>query len=224
MNKRVFCLLLLMVPGLAVSADKKELGAAIEAKYELTSRSMLTGQVKKPGTVLYVTQSGIQANKPSAIAKATVIEDGELELKGGGSFISGDSGKTLEVGDEMYLYNYQVKKNYVNFLLGTVKSYEMQVGNSRKMQPYQLALQLKYSGGIADIGVDRILDDLAGYFSTVKEVANSDTNTLRLGQSPEEVIEVMGPPNKRVELGSKMIFTYDDLKVVFEDGSVADVQ
>lgn len=215
-------MMLLALP--AFSATEQELKTAIEGAYTLTMRSMLTGQVKKPGTVLYMNKPGIQANKPSAVLKATIVQDGEIEQLGGGSILAGDSGKTLEVGEEMYLYNYQIKEDSVTFLYGTVQSYEMQIGNSRKMRPYQLGLQFTYSEGLGTVDAQRVLDDMSAFFSTAKQAAASNDNSLSLGQTPEEVIQIMGPPNRKVELGSKMIFTYDDLKIIFENGVVVDVE
>lgn len=223
-QRLLWTVIMILLSSSAFAATKQELKDAIESKYQLTTRSMLTGQVKKPGTVLYVARPGIQANKPSTVAKATVIEDGEIEALGGGSIIPGDAGKTLDVGEEMYLYNYQIKDDSVTFLYGTVQSYEMQVGNSRKMRPYQLGLQFRYSGGLNAVEPDRVLDDISAFFSTAKEAVTSDENTLRLGQTMEEVAVIMGPPKKKVDLGSKVIYTYDDLKIVFEDGVVSDVQ
>jgi ribosomal protein L23 len=223
-STKALIVLFVVVPGIAIAATKSEIKSAIETKYELTTRSVFSGQVKKPGTVLYVSRSGLQANKPSTFLKGTIIKDGELEQLGGGSLIPGDAGKTLNVGEEMYLYRYQVSKEGVVVFLGTVESYSMEVGNKTKMQPYQLALQFTYSEGVAAIETKRLLDDIARYFSTDREVVASDDRTLKLGQTLSQVVEILGPPNRKVDLGDKQIYTYDDLKITFENGVVANVE
>lgn len=48
--------------------------------------------------------------------------------------------------------------------------------------------------------------------------------TIQMGQSPEEVEALLGPPTKIVNLGAKQIYVYKDLKVTFIKGKVADVQ
>ena len=48
--------------------------------------------------------------------------------------------------------------------------------------------------------------------------------TVTLGMSPEQVEGVLGKPSKIVDLGSKKIFVYSDMKVTFVDGKVSDVQ
>ena len=225
MKKSIFTtFFFVLVPTLVFSASKQEIGVAIESKYELTKRSTFSGQVKKPGTVLYVSQSGLQANKPSALLKPTIIKNGEIDQAGGGSIIPGSAGKLLKVGDQMYLYSYKVGKDAVTFLSGTVDSHDMEVNGTTKMQPYQLAVRFEYDGGLAAVETKQILDDLAAYFSTDQEVARSDEGTIKLGQTPQQVIEIMGPPKRKVDLGGKQIFTYDDLKIVFKGGVVVDVE
>ncbi|BDU77888.1 hypothetical protein [Mesoterricola sediminis] len=52
------------------------------------------------------------------------------------------------------------------------------------------------------------------------------SNTITLGMTPAEVEAVLGKPQTRVELGTKLIYTYPDkdLKVTFLKGRVSDVQ
>jgi hypothetical protein len=45
-----------------------------------------------------------------------------------------------------------------------------------------------------------------------------------LGQTIDQVVAALGQPDKIVNLGSKQIYVYKDLKVTFVDGKVADVQ
>lgn len=216
--------LVVLLPILAFAATKKEITSAVESKYQLTTRSMLSGQVKKPGTVLYVIHEGLQANKPSSVMKATIVNDGEVEQLGGGSIIPGDAGKTLSVGEEMYIYNVKASKKVVNVFFGTVQSYSMQVYGKTKMQPYQLVLQFTYSEGVPAVDASRVVEDIARFFATDKEVAASDDDTLKLGQTPDQVVAIMGPPTRKVDLGGKLIYTYDDLKITFEDGVVVNVE
>lgn len=225
MKKTTVCsVLILFFPTLLFGATKGEITAAVEGKYDLTTRSAFSGQVKKPGTVLYVSHEGLQANKPSTFMKATIVKDGQVEQLGGGSIIPGDAGKTLDVGEEMYLYRVQVTKKAINVFFGTVESYSMQVGGKIKMQPYQLALQFAYSEGVPAVEASRVVDDIARFFSTDKEIAASDDDTLKLGQTPNKVVSIMGPPKRKVDLGGKLIYTYDDLKITFENGAVVNVE
>lgn len=48
--------------------------------------------------------------------------------------------------------------------------------------------------------------------------------TISLGQTMREVQSVLGTPDKIVNLGPKVTYVYKDIKVIFLDGKVADVQ
>ena len=55
-NKLLAGVTMVLVALPAFSAADQEHNAAIDGAYTLTTRSMLTGQVKKPGTVLSVSR------------------------------------------------------------------------------------------------------------------------------------------------------------------------
>ena len=50
------------------------------------------------------------------------------------------------------------------------------------------------------------------------------TASIQLGQTIDEVVAALGQPEKAVNLGSKQIYVYKDLKVTFVNGKVSDVQ
>jgi hypothetical protein len=47
---------------------------------------------------------------------------------------------------------------------------------------------------------------------------------IGLGQTTDQVVSGLGQPDKVVDLGSKKIYVYKDLKITFVDGRVSDVQ
>jgi hypothetical protein len=48
--------------------------------------------------------------------------------------------------------------------------------------------------------------------------------SVELGQTPDQVQAAMGTPTRVANLGAKVIYYYNGMKVVFQDGKVADVQ
>jgi hypothetical protein len=54
--------------------------------------------------------------------------------------------------------------------------------------------------------------------------ASGGTTTIALGQTMDQVTAAMGAPQQIVDLGSKKIYKYPDMKVVFLNGKVSDVQ
>jgi hypothetical protein len=222
--KRILPILVFLAPAVALASSEAEIRQALEAKYTLTERSKWSAQVTKPGTVLVVQKAGLQANTPRLTMKPTVIKNGQLEYVGGGSFMGGDSGHTLKVGEKMYLYTIQTNPEAVTLIYGTVESYERSEKGSTKSQPYQLALRFEYDGGLQSVETERVTKDVSLFFTTESEAASSDVNTIKLGQTPEEVVAILGAPEKKVDLGKKLIYTYKDMKIVFVDGKVVDVE
>jgi hypothetical protein len=50
------------------------------------------------------------------------------------------------------------------------------------------------------------------------------TQTIAIGQTIDQVTATMGPPAQIVDLGPKKIYKYPDMKVIFVNGKVNDVQ
>jgi hypothetical protein len=68
---------------------------------------------------------------------------------------------------------------------------------------------------------------------TVREASAQDTAAatpaaapaaIALGQTPDEVTAILGPPVNIVDLGDKKIYVYKNLKVTFTAGKLSDVQ
>jgi hypothetical protein len=50
------------------------------------------------------------------------------------------------------------------------------------------------------------------------------TPTIAMGQTIDQVTATMGAPQQIIDLGSKKIYKYPDMKVIFMNGQVSDVQ
>lgn len=48
--------------------------------------------------------------------------------------------------------------------------------------------------------------------------------SVELGNTPDEVQSVMGQPDKIIDLGARVIHVYQDMKIIYVDGKVSDVQ
>lgn len=48
--------------------------------------------------------------------------------------------------------------------------------------------------------------------------------TIALGQTKDEVVAILGQPQKMVNLGAKEMYYYPDMKVIFTNGKVSDVR
>ena len=61
-------------------------------------------------------------------------------------------------------------------------------------------------------------------FAEKKEDVGGKAVEITLGMSIEDVIKLKGNPKSRVNLGTKVILTYDDMKLIFLDNKLSDVQ
>ena len=61
-------------------------------------------------------------------------------------------------------------------------------------------------------------------FAESKEDLAEKTIELIPGMSIEEVVQLKGSPLTKVTLGAKTILSYDDIKLIFQDGSLSDAQ
>ena len=60
--------------------------------------------------------------------------------------------------------------------------------------------------------------------SGAANTASAGPATVELGQTTEQVQGALGLPSKVANLGSRVIYYYDGMKVTFQDGKVSDVQ
>jgi hypothetical protein len=67
-------------------------------------------------------------------------------------------------------------------------------------------------------------DDVKKSIEAVVADPAVQSKTVRLGMSPDEVMQSLGNPDKVVDLGAKQVFIYKDMKAIFIDGKVSDVQ
>ena len=48
--------------------------------------------------------------------------------------------------------------------------------------------------------------------------------SIELGQTIDQVVAAMGQPLRKATVGAKAIYSYKDMKIIFKDGKVADIQ
>ena len=66
--------------------------------------------------------------------------------------------------------------------------------------------------------------DQGGQQGAAQDQAQAEPQSIDKGMTPDQVQAAMGKPDKIVNLGSKQIYVYKDLKVTFLNGKVSDVQ
>jgi hypothetical protein len=74
-------------------------------------------------------------------------------------------------------------------------------------------------------GCDTLLTKIEKYFDlydTKEDIGKG--KEIKLGMSMEEITEIMGEPEKKADLGTKVIFKYPDTIITFEEGKVTNIE
>ncbi len=92
--------------------------------------------------------------------------------------------------------------------------------------PWQVGCDVNYSYWRDKYTIPEVerLFNVAFAASEAELEGAEETVLLKMNMSIEEVIARKGKPKTRVELGSKTILAYDDLKLIFKDGKLVDAE
>jgi len=220
------CLCSAMVP--IARAANKELGEALKAKYQLAKTGIDRLRITQPGTVLVIQKDGIYAN-PSIDAGSltTKVTDGTVAGPKGFSaaFFSNQRERSLKPGTTVYVTRIWVRDREIRFYIITCDTTEINVqGNSRGMR-YAATVAFEFPEDfLASANADAVKKAVDAVLLPQSEVQASRTKTVSLGQTENQVKSTLGAPDKIINLGSKEIYVYKDIKVIFTNGKVSDVQ
>ncbi len=233
MAKRVFstCVIALSVAALSAAAGpQQELEAALATTYQLTKTGIDRLRITQPGTVLVVTADGIRGDLASDMTYSeNKVVDGKVAQRGGvlAAMQGKETNRVLKKGDKVFVYKLDVKDDAVNMILLTTETYDVNVKGSTKQMRYKALLSFKVpKETLATMSVA----DAKGMLShvVVPEAEAIATATapkaIALGQTFAQVEEVLGKPTRIIDLGAKITWVYPDMKVVFGDGKIVDVQ
>ncbi len=225
-------LLFQLLAGTSFAVTREEVKAAVETRYKVTKIGFL-GNVDEQGSVLIVQKEGLKAGRPSKAFKPNVIVKGQITSTGGGDVPLGSNvDGNLKTGDRLYLYGVRTGDGYVELTLFTAKTFVVTGSGTRGPIPLEASVRFLYDGGLAAVTAQQVIEDIGAWFGTEGESKGkveekqkeTVTRTVHLGQTPEEVTAILGAPEKKILLGSKIVFVYKDIKLVFIDGKLADVQ
>jgi hypothetical protein len=228
---RAFTVLCLCAAAASVTSAanaNKELQEALEAKYELAKTGIDHMRITHPGTVLVIQKDGIYASPSTDMGtQTTKVVDGNVEEpKGfGAAFFSNPTNRSLKKGETVYITRIGVRSKDVRFLLITCDTSDVNVRGNTLQTRYAATIAFEFPQGFLETAdASAVKKAVDAVLLPEAEVQAASTKTVQLGQTPDEVKSALGAPDKVVKLGPKEIFVYKDMKVVFVDGKVADVQ
>jgi hypothetical protein len=223
----VLCLCI-ATPVLMSAANNNGLDAALKAKYELTKTGWDRVRITKPGTVLVLMKDGISADLSSDLTYLdNEVENGEISQRGGfmAEVQNKKTSRMLKAGEKVFVYDIKVKGDVVHYFLITAETFDVNKGGSTRQTRYKAVVSFHFpSGFLSTADADAVKKVVDKVVVPESEVPQAAPKTVQLGQTPDQVKAALGEPNKIVKLGPKEIFVYKDMKVIFMDGKVSDVE
>lgn len=220
-----------MPPALAAPEWKKALQETLNAEYPPTKvgQQLLKidyNRVTKPGTVYVIRIAGIYADSADttqAILR-TNIDEGHASVQKGllaGLAYKG-AARELKVNEQVYVLNVGLKDDGIVFELLTRDIDDDRINGSHR---YRAMVFFRFDrSALPTMKFAEIKKAIDPVFATAEIASAVQSKTVRLGMSVADVKKLFGNPNKIVDLGAKQIYVYPDLKVVFKNGVVSDVQ
>ena len=245
-NNFLIILILLLAAGPAAAITRDEAVTVISARYRITTTGTFGGFVTI-GSIVTPQQTGLRANRPSKAFSPNLIRDHRLVAAGGGTLPPGGGHDgLLKLGERLHLYDIVTGDDYVQLDLFTVTTYVMTGSGKQGPIPLQSSVRFQYDGGLTRVTALQLLNDIGEWVATTREPPQttqavspprdgapsihdtgatvSITNTIRLGQTKEEVLAIFGPPEQEILLGAKGVFVYRNVKVIFREGKVVDAE
>lgn len=222
----------ILISGSAAQAQKLSIEQQLQARYPPTKLAADKLQIVTPGTVLVVQMGGMAASPLNEFAFGNNYKDRRIKRSAASALIHDAKSRDLIVGEKVYLLKTEVKDNGVVFSIQSCVACDGADIDLYQMG-YRASLTFQYAKGyLQTADFAQIQRDIGQVFTFAgpasaaqpTPAAQAAPTKISLGQSIEEVTASLGRPDKVVDLGSKKIYIYPDLKITFQDGKVSDVQ
>jgi len=207
---------------------KDELIAKITATYAQADRSIWDLEnVKAGGTIMVLTQDGALGSlSTDGRYYGSDIKDGKISTEGAPM---GRNSRILKKGERVFLTSVKLMEyqgsDVLRLFILTADTFQRVEGGSTATRRYKGSLDYFFPGGYlptADFAeVKKVINAVLVAESEYQEAGPA---TVSLGMAPAQVEGVLGKPSKVIDLGTKKIFVYPDIKVTFVDDKVTDVQ
>jgi hypothetical protein len=219
----------------------------LQSQYPPTKLAGDKLRITQPGSVLQVQMNGMFASPMNEFAFMNTYKDGRIKRSAASAIIhDAKTSRELQAGEQVYLLKTEVKDSGIVFSLQSCIACD---GSDVEMA-YRASLTFQYPKGYlettdfaqiqrtigqvftvagrgstdAQPGMDLPMPQAAQPALQPKPVPQAEPTRIALGQTIGEVTANLGQPDKVVDLGSKKIYIYRDLKITFLDGKVSDVQ
>jgi hypothetical protein len=237
-------ILAVILCGAAAAQDqpaRTNLQGLLESQY-VPSKAAGDNQVSTPGSVLLIQKDGILGDAQSGVRIGSTpnnYKDGRFKhgtLNAFGVMHTSGGVRPFQVGERVYLLKIDVKdsevvfnvlsctaidgiiyKSTVSFQFG--KGYLDNADTSKIQQTISQVFSVESGAAAQPVGQQQMAP-----IQPPAPPSDQPPPTIELGQTPDQVVAIMGQPQKVVKLADKEIYVYKDLKVTFKNGKVSDVE
>lgn len=206
----------------------KQLENALKTDYTITHMGIDRLRVTEPGTILVIRQEGIRANPSNDFGNVTdKVIDGHVQGPKGfqAAFFSNEQDRSLKPGTKVYVTRIAIRKTEVQFDILTCDTSDLEVKGNTVHIRYSATVAFQFPKGFADtINAKAVKKDVDAVLLPQSELQAANTKTISLGQTIKQVRANLGAPDRVVNLGPKVIYIYKDMKVIFHNGKVTNVE
>jgi hypothetical protein len=233
-------------PALHGQDQRSEIQKRITAEFKRTKMTADRSDIATAGSVLDLHQDGLVMASTEAVAPPTnTYKNGAISFGFGANMAWGMqlapanqqttaiAQRKFVTGEKFWVTDYMVKPDGVVFQFYS--------------DPYN---DVRYYGQLKFPFVKNVAPPADEVMKTIEEVITAEADapdtpaadnasppaqapaaqpsappkTIALGQTTDQVIGILGQPQKIVNLGAKQMYFYPDMKVIFTNGKVTDVQ
>jgi hypothetical protein len=209
--------------------------------------------VLSPGTILVIQKGGILGVPPANLTMGIAIfKDGDLKQPSAGNrMFLGNVTRFLQVGEKVYVQKVDVNLKTDKVQLTVVECDSCNGVNQPSL--FKGVVSFEFAKGSLAAADPAQIEDTIGQVFTVDNGNGSQQNqdqnaqqgqqqdqqqqaapqqqapppepaSIQMGMTVDQVEAALGPPDKKVTIGAKIIYVYKDLKVTFTNGKVTDAQ
>jgi len=235
-----------IAPALRAQDPQAEIQKRLAAEFKRTKMTADRSDIATAGSVLDLHKDGLVMASTEAVAPPTnTYKNGAISFGFGANMAwgialsaanqqtTGIAQRKFVTGEKFWVTEYIVKPDGVVFQFYS--------------DPYN---DVRYYGQLKFPFAKNVIPPADDVIKTIEEVitAEADTQeapaadnaqpdaqapaaqaaappkTIALGQTTDQVVATLGQPQKIVNLGAKQMYFYPDMKVIFTNGKVTDVQ
>lgn len=195
----------------------------------MTKVSFDRNRITQPGTVFVFKKDGIEGDLATdATFTKNTIDEGNVHSATGviTALQAKRTNHLFSPGEKAYMWRIEITGDdlFLFFTSKEVFSVNQSGGRTNQVH-YKAMLDFKFpSGELPAASFADVKAKILQIVATEADFQAAPVKTISLGQTPTEVEEIVGKPEKIVNLGTKITYIYKDIKVIFQDGKVADVR